>query len=571
MNKDIIRDIYHPFRLPISFVEEKYLHTLPKNVIEDLELDTSVNTSLFVNNKESNTFGNITREEWSKQITTDVAFLKDSQYVLMNIEKEDQNDAIPFLKIWDDVHDEHFLEKYYYMDWPQLAHLNKSAKFLQFLTVANVLSPLISLCIPLFIILIPFIILKIQGISIDVNKYIQVLKETAGNHFIGKSLLNMESLTWDKFIYLIITFAVYIFQIYQNTNTCIKYYKNVKQINQNLLYMKKYISSTITKMETFVTKFNSLVTYKLFCISLIKHINILKPFLKELSIISEFQHSLQKSSEIGYMLKCYHELMNNDLYSTAIQFSIGFEGYMENMISISQHIRSDKMSLTTFNLSKPTSIQKQFYPLTVEKVTNNIKMKNNIIITGPNASGKTTLIKTTTINIILSQQFGCGFYSSCSLNPYHYIHSYINIPDTSERDSLFQAESRRCKDILDILHTSLDNSRHFCIFDELYSGTNPVEAKKAGYAFLSYLTNYTNVDFILTTHYIGICHKIKKENKLLLSEKRKRKIINYKMSVNEKDDKLEYTYKMMKGISHIQGAIHVFKSMNYPEEIIQSM
>ena len=567
--------IYHPFRLPITFVKKERLHTLTKNVMEDLELNTSINKNIFPSDKDSRTFGNLTREEWSKQITTDVSFLKDTQNILIDITKQtndkDKNkqDASQFFAIWDDVHDKHFLEKYYYMDWPQLTYLNKSSKFLQCITVANVLSPLLSLCIPLFIIIIPFIILKIKGINIDMNKYIQVLKETAGNHFIGKSILNMESLSWDKFIYLIITFVVYVFQIYQNTTTCFKYYKNVKKINENLLYVKNYISSTINKMESFVLKHKSKRSYYLFCQEVEKHSNQLKPFLQELSIISEFQHTIKKSSEVGYMLKCYHELMNNDLYSTSIRFSMGFEGYLENMMALSNHIKSGKMSLATFNLSKETSIQKQFYPLTKEKITNNVTMKNNIIITGPNASGKTTLIKTTTVNIIVSQQIGCGFYTSCSLHPYHYIHSYINIPDTSERDSLFQAESRRCKDILDIIDTSLKHYRHFCIFDELYSGTNPIEANKAGYAFLSYLTKYENIDFILTTHYIDMCERIKKENKSIINDKKnKKKIINYKMNVNEKDDQLEYTYKMMKGISYIQGAIHVFKSMDYPKEIL---
>ena len=44
------------------------------------------------------------------------------------------------------------------------------------------------------------------------------------------------------------------------------------------------------------------------------------------------------------------------------------------------------------------------------------------------------------------------------------------------------------------------------------SGTNPIEAKKAGCAFLSYLSKYNNVHFILTTHYASMCKKIKKEN-----------------------------------------------------------
>jgi DNA mismatch repair ATPase MutS len=188
-----------------------------------------------------------------------------------------------------------------------------------------------------------------------------------------------------------------------------------------------------------------------------------------------------------------------------------------------------------------------------------LKLNKNAIITGPNASGKTTLLKTTTINIILSQQFGCGFYKKCTLNPYSYIHSYLNIPDTSERDSLFQAESRRCKEILDSINNGL---RHFCIFDELYSGTNPSEAVKASYAFLTYLSKHKNVNFILTTHFISICKKFKiKQNE---------RISNYKMGAIENNGKIKYTYKMSKGISRIQGAIRIFEEMGYPKEIINT-
>ena len=52
-------------------------------------------------------------------------------------------------------------------------------------------------------------------------------------------------------------------------------------------------------------------------------------------------------------------------------------------------------------------------------------LDKNLIITGPNASGKTTILKTTLINIILTQQMGCGFYSSGNLHPFKYIHCYL--------------------------------------------------------------------------------------------------------------------------------------------------
>jgi DNA mismatch repair ATPase MutS len=109
-------------------------------------------------------------------------------------------------------------------------------------------------------------------------------------------------------------------------------------------------------------------------------------------------------------------------------------------------------------------------------ITNNCRLDKNILITGPNAAGKTTILKTTLFNIILSQQLGLGCYKTATINVYKYIHSYLNIPDTSQRDSLFQAEARRCKEIVDCLLENNNKDRHFCIFDELYSGTNPSEA-----------------------------------------------------------------------------------------------
>ena len=66
---------------------------------------------------------------------------------------------------------------------------------------------------------------------------------------------------------------------------------------------------------------------------------------------------------------------------------------------------------------------------------------DNILITGPNASGKTTTIKSILINLIMGQQFGMGCYRKASISVYDYFHSYLNIPDTSGRDSLFQAEA----------------------------------------------------------------------------------------------------------------------------------
>ena len=192
-------------------------------------------------------------------------------------------------------------------------------------------------------------------------------------------------------------------------------------------------------------------------------------------------------------------------------------------------------------------------------VANDVTLDKQLIITGPNAAGKTTVIKSTLFNIIISQQLGYGFYQRAEINPYDYLHCYLNIPDTSGRDSLFQAESRRC---MEILHCIMDNptKRHFCIFDELYSGTNPYEAVAAAYGYIDYISKNPKVDLILTTHYIELCQ--------LLEKKNADAITNLHMSVCP--DTGAYLYKIADGISTIKGGLKVLRELNYPNEIIES-
>ena len=192
-------------------------------------------------------------------------------------------------------------------------------------------------------------------------------------------------------------------------------------------------------------------------------------------------------------------------------------------------------------------------------VANDIVLDKQLVITGPNAAGKTTVIKSTLFNIILSQQIGYGFYERAEITPYDYLHCYLNIPDTSGRDSLFQAESRRC---MEILRCIMDNptKRHFCIFDELYSGTNPYEAVAAAYGYIAFISKNPRVDLILTTHYIELCELLEKRNAGAIT--------NLHMSVCA--DTGAYLYKIANGISCIKGGLKVLRDLDYPNEIVES-
>jgi DNA mismatch repair ATPase MutS len=102
------------------------------------------------------------------------------------------------------------------------------------------------------------------------------------------------------------------------------------------------------------------------------------------------------------------------------------------------------------------------------------------------------------------------------------------------------------------------NDRHFCIFDELYSGTNPYEAIASAYGYIDFISKNPNVDLILTTHYIELCELLSKHNR----------IMNLHMSTNAADG--TYLYKIIDGISSIKGGIKVLRDLDYPAEIIDN-
>jgi DNA mismatch repair ATPase MutS len=485
--------------------------------------------------------------------------------------KDDECNKID--EIWRSLKcDSGFLEKYSYIEWDCLKFLNTHPSFLQAITLANMSAPVLSFLIPILFLIFPFIILKIQGIPITMNVYIKTLKEIAKHHFIGKTINSLQNFNITSFIYMIVAVSLYLYQIYQNYMACSRFYVNIYRINDHLMSLTTYIDYSINNMDRFISKFENLLSYKLFIEDMKIRLSHLKELYKEIADTAPFKISIYKIGEVGKLLKKYYILFENQDYGDALQYSFEFEGYLNNLKGVYANINNGRLSCAKFSNKnnqneneniKYTKFIGQYYPTHTYPyaIPNDCQIENNLIITGPNASGKTTYLKTTMLNIIFSQQVGVGFYTSASIIPYTHIHSYLNIPDTSGRDSLFQAESRRCKEIIDLINNN-QWGHHFAIFDELYSGTNPTEASKSAYAFLQYLAKKPNVDFILTTHYRTVCKKLKNTHRIQCLKMNAREHMN---------GQIEYTYQICPGISKIQGAIKVLKDMNYPDEIIQTI
>jgi hypothetical protein len=564
------------FKIPILYNEK--VQKLNKNIITDLELVQTVDceeTPIYDNVfKPSNKASSQVLQQIAKYYTTDVKYLKETQQMTKQINLEELNtihnkygfnhfDINDIISLWDEIHNDNgFCEKYLYINWDFAKQLNNNITFLHLNSLYNIASPILSLCLPIMVFIIPFIIIKLKGIELGITQYIDILKSLIKHHSIFKIFTQFNEISNSEKAYLLLSSAFYLFSIYQNILVCIKFYSNMQKIHNYIFKIKNYLSYSVSLMDYFVSSTNNYNEYKHFNNDIVKYKHSLSCLLCELSKITPFTFSFSKIFEIGDIMYNFYQIYDNIEYHRAVYYSFGFNGYMNTLYSTTTNINETKLVKTSYTNKGKPRFKNMYYPKFINNdpssiIKNNCNLSKNIIITGPNASGKTTTLKTILINIILSQQIGYGCFEQLKLTPFDKLHSYLNIPDTSGRDSLFQAEARRCKEIIDCINEDVQKT-HFCIFDELYSGTNPEEAIISANAFMNYIVSNKNVSCILTTHYIKLCKKLSKNDI----------VKNYNMKTIKTLDNFEYTYKLKKGISDVKGGLKVLQDMKYPKELL---
>ena len=576
--KPSLVEIENIFKIPITY--NNHVKSLNQNVINDLELletiDKDQNPIYDIVFKPTNKAASNVVKQFAKHYTVDTVFLKDSQNLIESLDdlqintinnkyNIDSFELNNIYSLWEEIKAETgFREKYLYIDWEFAKDFNNNPAFLQLMSCYNLISPILSLCLPIIILIIPFFIIKLKGIKLTIQESIPILKVIASNHALFPLMTQFHTVDNGQKLYLVISAAFYLFSIYQNILVCVRFYSNMQKIHNYLFKFKKYIEYTLEIMDYHFSKSNQLTSYKNFNEISLNNCKVLIKIFDQLNKISPFSFSLSKITEIGHIMYTFYQIYENKEYSDAFLYSFGFNGYFTIINQVNCHINSNKLVKTTFIQKGKPIFKQMYYPKFIENeqsdiVKNNCNLNKNMVITGPNASGKTTTLKTALINIILSQQIGFGCFDSLKMCPYDNIHCYLNIPDTSGRDSLFQAEARRCKEIINSIDSNLDN-RHFCIFDELYSGTNPDEAIQSATAFMNYIVKNDNITCLLTTHYVKLCKKLAKN----------KKIKNFNMKSLKKNDNFEYTYLLEEGISKIKGGLKVLKDMDYPQEILDN-
>tara|TARA_Y100000768_G_scaffold208040_1_gene156696 strand:+ start:4917 stop:6683 length:1767 start_codon:yes stop_codon:yes gene_type:complete len=548
------------FKHPIEY--NKY-SVLNDNLKEDLEINDEdkniINKLLDKKNKKNK---NLLIKKWSSYYSLDKDYIKDNQTLLLNYENK-ENNMNQFIDDYMDFKSEkNFLHKYQYIQFKKLNFLNTIIIFLQLLAIYNICSPLFTLLAPVLGLIIPYFVLYFKGIRLSFKNYKLLVKKIIFNQYIIKGIFNVRNNTLQNNMYLFSSIFFYSLSIYNNVCSCIQFYKNTNFIINFINNYDNFIKDGNNLIDNIYNYTEKLNTFKDFNENMLSYKKKITFIENELNVLMSNSNKYVKYGKIGYLLKHNFDMFFNKDYNDLMMYLIYLNNYNEDLLSLSKYVKEKKINKCTIVENKTPIIKKMYYlPHILDKpVKNTVSLNNNLLITGPNASGKTTLIKSVLINLFLSQSIGFGCYSKCKTKIYDYFHSYLNIPDTSNRDSLFQAEARRCKDIIEFIKEN-EEKNHLCIFDEIYSGTNPNDAILCAKLYLNGINKLKkNVDYVLTTHYIELCENFEKS----------KNVKNKKMFAEEDaSGNIIYSYKITDGISKINGGYQILEKLDYPEYLLK--
>lgn len=173
-----------------------------------------------------------------------------------------------------------------------------------------------------------------------------------------------------------------------------------------------------------------------------------------------------------------------------------------------------------------------------------------MILTGPNAGGKSTYLHVITVNLVLGQVFGIAAGQDSQQTVFHRIVTYFDIiQDLSAGLSFFEAKVKGLKDLSKALSECPKGQFIFCMLDEPLSGTAEDVASKAGYSIVeNFHTKCPQALFIIVTHLAKLTELDKNKG-----------CENRKVYVEREGKAFRYTYKIMPGKSDQNIALEILE------------
>ena len=273
------------------------------------------------------------------------------------------------------------------------------------------------------------------------------------------------------------------------------------------------------------------------------------------------------------ILKLEHEIFSDLIQELItkiepIVFNAKCIAYLDVLHGLSQVSISNNYVKPTVNNTKKLAIKQgrhavieQFLPLGENYIPNDVFLENNshqiMMITGPNMSGKSALLRQTALVVIMAQ-IGCFVPAdSAEIGIVDKLFTRVGANDNiSSGESTFMVEMNETSSILNNL-----SERSLILLDEIGRGTSTYDGISIAWSIAEYLHENSKLrpKTMFATHY----HELNNMSKDFL------RIKNFNVSVKEIDKKIHFLRKLVKGGSEHSFGIHVAKVAGMPNKIIK--
>lgn len=194
-------------------------------------------------------------------------------------------------------------------------------------------------------------------------------------------------------------------------------------------------------------------------------------------------------------------------------------------------------------------------------ISNSVNLSNSgtqiMMITGPNMSGKSALLRQTALNVIMAQT-GCFVAAdSARIGIVDKVFTRVGASDNiSLGESTFMVEMNEAASILNNM-----SERSLILFDELGRGTSTYDGISIAWAIVEHIHEHGSMrpKTLFATHY----HEL---NEMEASFPR---VVNYNVSVKEINGKVVFLRKLSRGGSEHSFGIHVAKLAGLPPSIVE--
>lgn len=451
----------------------------------------------------------------------------------IEIIKEFENDVLWIYKITEEINDNSSIEILFPSSF-LFSYINYFEQLLDFYHLYKIyFIPCSSLLYPISTFMAPYYYLKnYMKLDISFIWYLNIIKELFMTFMRPSGNLKQDIM---KFVTFILYVGIYLYNIYQTYEIA------------NFLHVTK--GKLHEKME-------GLVYFVNHSLNITNHVD--KNVLDSFFTIEKIYSDLKINNSMTDIYRIWKDENLKAKISALLKTIYG----IDVLYSINNLLLTGDWSIPIYT-ENVTSLWDAKNPiLNNNQISNPINLNKNIIVTGPNAGGKTTYVKTILANVILSQTFGITYSLKSYMILYDTINSFMRVSDELGNKSYFEAEAEYCLNMIKkAKYISSNKKKGLFLMDEPMHSTPPTEGMATAYAVIEYLSKMQGISLIITTHF----HKLVK-----LEELYPDKFINLSVDAIPDNNKYYFPYKIKNGYSYLCIAIELLDIKDFPKEIIDN-